>query len=123
LDENQLTSYLALKLGQQERPLMTEPQVYLQEGQMRVFGKVQRGILIANIAIVVNVGVDEAGQPRVDIISSDLGPFPAPDGLNSAISAVVAEAYTGTLGPIATGFRLENITIAEGVMTLSGRVK
>jgi hypothetical protein len=123
LNESQLTSYLALKLEEQDRPLMTEPQVYLQDGQMRVFGKVQRGILTANIAVVINVGVDEAGQPKIDVISSDFGPFPAPDGLNSAISAVVAEAYTGTLGPIATGFRLESITIADGIMTLSGRIK
>jgi hypothetical protein len=43
--------------------------------------------------------------------------------LNEAISAVIDEAYTGTLGPVATGIRLETVTIADGAMTLSGRVK
>jgi hypothetical protein len=59
----------------------------------------------------------------MEVVSTDFGPFPAPEGLNSAISAMVAEAYTGSLGPMATGFRLESITIADGSMTLSGRIK
>jgi hypothetical protein len=71
----------------------------------------------------MNVGVDVAGQPRLEIASADFGPFPAPQGLNNAISALIAEAYTGSLGPVATGFRLESISIADGVMTLTGRVK
>jgi hypothetical protein len=123
INESQLTSLLAIKLASQSKPLMTEPQVLLRDGQMQVFGKVQRGFLVANVAMIVNVGVDENGQPKIDVVSSDFGPFPAPQGLNAAISALVAEAYTGSLGPIATGFRIESITITQGLMTLSGRVK
>lgn len=123
LNESQLSSYLAIKLSEQSRPFMTEPQVLLRDGQMQVYGKVQRGILLANVSMIVNVGVDEAGQPEIEVASADFGPLPAPDGLNAAISAVVAEAYTGSLGPIATGFRMESITISNGLMTLSGRVK
>jgi hypothetical protein len=53
----------------------------------------------------------------------DFGPFPAPEGLNSTVSAFVQEAFTGALGPAAIGFRLETVTIADGVMTLTGRIK
>jgi hypothetical protein len=123
LNESQLTSYLAIKLARQTKPLMTVPQVLLREGQMQVFGKVQRSIFLANVAIIIKVGVDEAGQPRIEVASADFGPIPAPEGLNAAISAVVTEAYMGSLGPIATGFRMESITIADGLMTLSGRIK
>jgi hypothetical protein len=123
LSESQLTSYLAFRLAEQDRPFMTEPQVRLRDGEMQVYGKVQRGVFLANVAIVVHVGVSEVGQPLIQVVSADFGPFPVPQGLNDAISAVVAEAYTGSLGPVATGFRMESITISGGLMTLSGRLK
>ena len=38
-------------------------------------------------------------------------------------TAIVTEAYTGSLGPVATGFRLDNISTANGLMTVTGRIK
>lgn len=123
INESQITSYLALKLQEQANPPFTEPQVLLRNGQMHLFGKIKRGIFTANMAIVINAGIDENGLPKMEIASADFGPFPVPAGLNSAISAVISEAYSGSLGPVATGLRIETITIADGVMTLSGRIK
>jgi hypothetical protein len=130
LTETQITSYLAGRLQtdpslqQSERkPLITEPQVYLRDGQMQIYGKTQQGMFAANIGIVLNMGVDANGQPQIDIVSADFGPFPAPDGLKEAITAMVREAYTGSLGPVATGLRIESISIANGVMTVTGRIR
>jgi hypothetical protein len=36
---------------------------------------------------------------------------------------MVKEAYTGSLGPVATGLRIESISIANGVMTVTGRIR
>jgi uncharacterized protein YpmS len=123
ITESQLTSYLAFKLDSQTDPLITEPQVLLREGQMKVYGKVQSGIFTANISITTRVSVDKNGQPQIEITQTDLGPLPAPQGLNEAVSTFVREAFTGSLGPVATGFRLDSISIADGVMTVTGRVK
>ena len=123
ITENQLTSYLAFKLETQTNPIITEPQVILRDSQMKVFGKVQSGIFTANISITTQVSVDKSGQSQIEIIQTDLGPLPAPQRLNDAVSAFVSEAFTGSFGPIATGFRLDNISIANGIMTVSGRVK
>jgi hypothetical protein len=130
LTEPQITSYLAARLQtdpslqqSDRKPLITEPQVYLRDGQMQIYGKTQQGILAANIGIIVNMGVDVNGQPQIDVVSADFGPFPAPEGLNEAITAMVREAYTGSLGPVATGLRIEAISIANGVMTVTGRVR
>ena len=130
LTEPQITSYLAFRLQtdptlQQtdKTPLITNPQVYLRDGQMQIYGQTQQGIFAANIGIIVSVGVDEAGQPKIEIVSADFGPFPAPEGLKDAISAIIREAYTGSLGPVATGLRIETIVIANGVMTITGRVR
>jgi hypothetical protein len=69
------------------------------------------------------MGVDESGQPKIEIASADFGPFPAPNGLKEALTAAIKEAFTGSLGPVATGLRIETISIADGVMTITGRIK
>jgi len=123
INESQLTSYLTYKLAAQTDPLMTDPKVFLRDGQMQVFGKAQRGMFAANVAVILAVGLDEAGLPSMQVLSADFGPFDAPEGLNGAISKLINEAYTGSFGPVATGFRLESITLADGLMTVSGRIK
>ena len=130
ITEPQITSYLAARLQtdpslqqSDKKPLMTDPQVYLRDGQMQIYGKTQQGIFTANIAIIITMGVDANGQPLIDITSADFGPFPVPEGLKDAITAMVREAYTGSLGPVATGLRIETISIASGVMTVTGRIR
>jgi len=129
ITEAQITSLLAERfqsdpsLQQEKKPLITDPQVYLRDGQMKIYGRTQQGIFTANIGIIVNIGVDETGKPKIEIASADFGPFPAPEGLNAAIAKMIDEAYTGSVGPAATGMRIETITIADGVMTITGRIK
>ena len=122
--ESQLTSYIALKLQGQTSPPFTDPQILLRDGQMQLYGKIGRSLFTANILITMNVGIDEtSGLPKIEITAADFGPIPAPEGINNAISAVLDEAFTGSLGPVATGFRLEAITISDGVITMAGRIK
>jgi hypothetical protein len=130
LTEPQITSYLAARLQtdpslqqSDKKPLITDPQVYLRDNQMQIYGKTRQGIFTANIGIIVSMGVDPNGQPQIDVVSADFGPFPAPEGLKDAITAMVREAYTGSLGPVATGLRIEAISTANGVMTVTGRIR
>lgn len=129
ITEPQITSVLAARLHsdqnlqQNSQPLITDPQVYLRDGQMQIFGKTQQGMFTANIGIVVSVGVDENNAPKIEIVSADFGPLPVPDGLKTAIAAMIQEAYTGTIGPVATGLRVESISIANGIMTITGRIR
>jgi hypothetical protein len=122
ITETQLTSYLAFKFQADKNPMLTDPQVYLRDGQMRIYGKAQRGMFTANVGIVLAVGLDDQGVPQLQLVSADFGPFPLPSGLNDAITAIIEEAYTGALGPIATGFRIVSITIADGVMAIVGQI-
>lgn len=123
ISQEQLTSILALRLAQQEKPFITDPQVYLQDGQVQIYGRATQGVFEATVGIVATASVDATGLPVVQLVSVDFGPLPAPEGLNKTITALVQEAFTGSIGPAAIGFRLEKITIANGVMTLSGRIR
>jgi uncharacterized protein YpmS len=123
ITESQLTSYLASYFDSQPNPLLLNPQVLLRNGQMQVFGQFQQGLFTGNASITLQVSVDANGQPKIDITQTDFGPLPAPQGLNDAISSLIQQAFTGSLGPAATGFRLDSISIADGVMTINGRIK
>jgi hypothetical protein len=124
ITESQLTSYMTQKMQEKSNPPFTDPQVLLRDGQMQMYGKINRGMFAANMRISMNVSIDSTTNlPKLEIVEADFGPFPTPEGLNTAISAVIDEAFTGSLGPVATGFRLESISIADGVMTLTGRIK
>jgi hypothetical protein len=123
INEEQLTSYIAFRLAAQSEPALQNPQVYLRNGQMKIYGKVVRGYFIANVLVMLNVSVDELGQPKIEIASADFGPFPAPKGLKQSLTTLLTEAYTGSLGPVATGFRLETISIADGLMTVTGQIR
>jgi hypothetical protein len=121
--EPQLTSYLAAQLQTQAQPLLTNPQVYLRNGQIQIYGTATQGYFQANILIVVTAGVDSQGQVLIDISTADFGPMPVPAGLKDTVTAAIQEAYTGAIGPAAIGFRLESITVANGTMTIVGRTK
>jgi hypothetical protein len=121
--EPQLTSYLAAQLQTQTQPLFTNPQVYLRNGQIQIYGTATQGDLQANILIVVTTGVDAQGQILIDVTTADFGPMPVPVELKDTLTAAIQEAYTGAIGPAAIGFRLESITVANGTMTIAGRTK
>ncbi len=123
ISEPQLTSYLAAKLQTQTQPIFTNPQVYLQDGHVRIYGMAQQGYFQATIEIVLTASVDEQGQLKIELTSADFGPLPVPAGLKDAATATIQEALTGAIGPAALGFRLESITIADGKMTIVGRTK
>jgi hypothetical protein len=123
ITEPQVTSYLATNLQTQNQPLFTDPQVYLQDGQIQIYGTARQGYFLATIKLVVTAGVDAQGQLKIELTSADFGPLPVPAGLQEVVTAAIQEAYTGAIGPAAVGFRLESITVADGTMTIIGRTK
>jgi hypothetical protein len=123
ITETQLTSYLALKLQLQSSPIITFPQVYLRDGQIRIYGTATQGYFQVTASIILTAGIDSAGQLQIELSSADFGPMPVPQEVNDALSTVIKEAFTGSLGPVATGLRLDSVTIADGIMVIVGRTK
>jgi hypothetical protein len=123
ITESQLTSYLAYKLSAQSQPFITNPQVYLQNSMLQVYGTATQGYFQATMSMVFSAGVDEPGRLKIQLTSANFGPLPVPNGLINFATAAVQEAYTGALGPSATGFRLVNVTIEDGTMNIVGQTK
>ncbi len=123
LTEAQLTGLLAAKMAAEPDALFQSPQVYLRDGQVQIYGQVHQGNLRANVLVVLTVTVDEDGTPQLQLAAADFGPFPVPEGLLSGLSAMLDEAFTGSVGPVLTGLRIESITIANGMLTIVGRIR
>ncbi|MBM3152315.1 MAG: hypothetical protein FJZ96_08980 [Chloroflexi bacterium] len=123
INEAQLTSYLAFKLETQPDPFITKPQIYLRDGQIQVYGTASSGYFSATVRLVLTATADEGGELLIEMTEADFGPLPAPEGLKEAVTTLVSEAYTGAVGPVATGLRIESIVIADGLMTVVGRIK
>lgn len=123
LTEPQLTSYLATQIKTQSQPLFTDPQVFLRNNQIQIYGTVTQGFFQTTIQIVVVARVDSQGNVLIDVSNADFGPLPVPAGLKETVTAAIQEAYTGAIGPAAIGFRLESITVENGTMTIVGHTK
>ena len=120
ITEPQLTALVAAKLADDPDAFFQQPQVLLRDNQMQVFGVAKQSGITANVRMVVTVTVDAEGVPQFHMVSADFGPLPAPEGLLEGLSDMLNEALTGKIVPSATGFRLESITIGDGIMTLQG---
>ncbi len=146
ISETHLTSVLALNLSQQNlagavepvapgevaeqanpqeqiTSIVSNPQVYLQDGQIQVYGTLQYGLLSSTGRVVLSVAPDAQGNMVFELTEMDFGSLLLPDGLKSTISAALSSAINGAFGSITTGFRLESITIADGTMILTGRTR
>ena len=122
ITESQITSYLDAQFSTQNNPLITNPQVYLQDGKILVYGTVTKGYFEATVEIIFTASIDPTGKLILELSSADFGPFDVPDSLKEVITSLVTEAYTGSLGPVATGFQLEGIVISDGLMMVVGKV-
>lgn len=123
INEAQMTAFLAERIETRDEPLIRNPQVHLQNDQIHVYGIAERGILKANILITVTPELSQEGEITFQLSEASVGPVPAPSALKSTISAVLTEAFTGSIGSLATGIRISSLAITDGLMTIVGELR
>jgi hypothetical protein len=123
LNEIQLTSLLSQRMGEKENPLLLEPQVFLRNDMIQIYGTTKNGPFIANVLIGITPVITAEGDLTFDIVQAEFGPIPAPSALKDTVSAILTEAFTGTIGSLATGIRISTIAISDGEMGIVGEVR
>jgi len=123
ITEAQLTSFLAQRLSSQDNAFIDNPQVYLRDGTLQIYGTVTQFYMQTSILISIVPVINNDGELSFEIVSADLGPLPMPDGLRSSISNILTEAFTGNIGPLATGVRIQSIAIDNGELALVGTLR
>jgi hypothetical protein len=123
LNEQQLTSYLSVRLSQDDRPLLDQPQVFLRDGEIRVYGIAALGPFEAGTLLSIQPILDSEGRIAFEVTSAEFGPLPAPKSLMEGLSELLTEAFTGKLGSLATGIRITSLAIAEGQVAIAGTLR
>ena len=120
ITEQQLTSFLSERFESDEEPILQHPQVFLREGEIRIYGTASAGIFEAGALLSIQPIVGSGGDVEFDITTAEFGPIPAPGALTTVLSELLTEAFTGTLGSMATGIRITSFAIADGQIAIVG---
>jgi hypothetical protein len=119
----QLTAFLAERMQTSENPLIENPQVFLETGQIQVFGFSERGPFSANILVTIVPSINAENELTLEITSADFGPIPVPDSLKQGISSLITEAFTGSIASRATGIRIKSLSVSDGEMVLISELR
>lgn len=122
LDENQLNTFVAKRLAAEDS-LLHEPQVFLRQNAIQVYGYATQGIIRANMHLSISPILDEEGRISFELTSASVGPVPVPEAVKNTISAILTEAFTGTLGSFATGIRISSLVINDGQLAIVGELR
>lgn len=123
LDEVQMTSFLAYRLEASENPVLHEPQVYLRQNSIQIYGISDHGLFRARVLLAVTPHVDPEGTISFELTTAEFGPIPAPGALKDTLSVILTEAFTGTIGTLATGIKVTSLTIDDGQMAIVGELR
>lgn len=123
VNESQLNAFLGQRLEAGAAPFLMQPEVYLRQGQIQIYGVTTQAGVEARVHLAIAPILDSDGRLGFEIASADFGPLPAPDALKDAISKVLSEAMTGTLASFAMGVQVTSIAISDGQMAIVGKLR
>ncbi len=118
--EAQMTAYLQQRLEANPGNTFHSAQVFLRDGRIKVYGMLSAGGASASAILVLRPEVTEQGKINFVMELAQVGPLDLPAGLLSAISNVLTEAFTGSVGSLATGFQVKEILVGEGQIAIRG---
>jgi hypothetical protein len=118
VNESQLNGLLDEKLQAEANPLIIQPQVYLREGQIQVYGVSTQGLVQARIYLSIQPSINPDGQLEIEIPTAEFGSLPAPAALKEAVSKSITELFSDAIEPVAAGVRVTSIVITDGQMAI-----
>jgi hypothetical protein len=121
--EAQMTAYLQQKLDANPDNTFHTAQVYFRDGRIKVYGILAAGSTSASAILILRPEVSEEGGINFVMEQAQVGPLTLPSGLLSAVSDVLTEVFTGSVGSLATGFQVQEILVGEGQIAISGKVR
>jgi uncharacterized protein YpmS len=120
ITEQQLNSFLVSKMAEQPDQLIMDPQVVLTNGQVEIYGKTNQGGLNLNSRIIVSPSVDANGEPRLEVISINLGPIQVTDALKERAQNLVDTMLRDYLSAKSGNFKITKITVADKQIIVTG---
>jgi len=119
ITEEQLTSFVALKLASDPDTPIQEPQIYLRDGQVQIYGIARTENFSTPALIKLTPSLDADGRPVFTISEADFGPLPVPEALLETLSSNLNAALIGQLETLVPGVRITRLAIADGELTIA----
>ena len=123
LSEEELTSAFAFYVINEQGAGFSDPQVYLRDGQVQVFGNYQSGDSSIPVRVVFDPQADEQGKPHIDLVSVDFGRFSAPDALVENIQDSFDQVWTDLIGITDDRLWVDSLNAADGSLTIQGQIR
>lgn len=123
MTEEQVTSYVAIKLAEQPDAPLENIQIFLRDGKMTLQGDARVGALTAPATLVINMTVDEDGKVVAAIEDADFGPIPVPQSMLDGLNDTIQQSLTNELTIDSTEVTIKSIAISDGKMSFSGTIK
>lgn len=119
--EQQITSYVAIKMAEQPDAPIQDVQVYLRDGQIQLYGTAKVGGVKAPAVVKLKVGATAEGKLDVTVSDANFGPMPVPSSLLDSLSSGINEMLSGQFGPEVTGVKIASVAIGDGQMSITGQ--
>lgn len=118
--ESQLTSLANYELQSYQEYQIQNVQIYLRDGLVRITGDVEQNNINLPLTIVLKLSVDGSGKPESEIVSASIGPFQIPDSYLDQLTSMMDAIIVTQILPANQKVVIEQITISDGQMFISG---
>ena len=120
LSEAQLTSWLAMEMKNNPDLPLSDVQVYLRDGKIQLWGKVNGSESSTSALIVGNVSIDSKKNPVIGIESMQIGKQKIPDVLVAQMESWINQLLIEGINQQAPGLQIMSIKVSNGLITISG---
>jgi uncharacterized protein YpmS len=123
ITDQEMTSYLTLKMAEnQESPPIENLNVVFSDNQVFVYGDVFVQNLGMKLPAVLAIAgrVDTNGTLQFELISAQVGKINMPAFVQDQISKVTTGAMNSQFSKYLSGYRIDNLYIDQGMLTVSG---
>ena len=121
ISEAQITSYVHLQMQSIQEPKISDIQVHLRDGQVQIGGSVEQSGFLLPLEIKLTVAPTLSGGINYQVISATVGPLDLPQDTIDSLKSQLDASLLPSLAPQATNIIIQNITIADGLITISGQ--
>jgi hypothetical protein len=118
--EAQITAYLQQKLEASPKNNFHSAQVFFRDGRIKIYGMLSAVNTSASALLILRPEVTGQGKINFIMEQAQVGPINLPSGLLSAVSDVLTEALSGSVGSLASGFQVKEVLVGDGQIAISG---
>lgn len=123
LTEIQVSSFLVELLNNRAGFTFSDPQVYLRNQQVEIYGRIDHPYLSADTCFIFRLLPNDDGSMKIYLVYGEIGMFRLPNEWLNGISNVLQEGIKiaqWIKGPFSSAMMIETVDISNGMITITG---